>query len=85
MIPAKTTCPMNWTREYYGYLMSEHVSFYRRQFICVDKDQSSIDIPGVEVDRNGALVFHVEATCNGQLPCPPYDTEKEFNCVVCTN
>ena len=24
MIPAKTSCPTSWTREYYGYLMSQH-------------------------------------------------------------
>ena len=24
MVPAKYTCPTGWTREYYGYLMSEH-------------------------------------------------------------
>ena len=25
MIPAKTSCPSGWTREYYGYLMSEYI------------------------------------------------------------
>ena len=24
MVPAKYTCPTEWTREYYGYLMSSH-------------------------------------------------------------
>ena len=28
MVPAKTSCPSSWTREYYGYLMTErHVHY----------------------------------------------------------
>ena len=26
MIPAKISCPSGWTREYYGYLMTEHIN-----------------------------------------------------------
>ena len=32
MIPAKTSCPSGWTREYYGYLMSEATG--NRRTIC---------------------------------------------------
>ena len=27
MIPGKTSCPVSWTREYYGYLMSAHQTY----------------------------------------------------------
>ena len=84
MIPARTSCPTGWTREYYGYLMSgSHLySDHRRtSFECVDKDQESL--PGSQADTNGALFYHVEANCNG-IPCPPYNNYKELNCVVCT-
>ena len=86
MIPAKTTCPQSWTREYYGYLMSAYKGtssdpHSRTMFECVDKDLDSI--PGSAANTNGALFYHVEAHCNG-MPCPPYDPEKELNCVVCT-
>ena len=86
MIPAKTTCPQSWTREYYGYLMSAYKGtssnpHYRTMFECVDKDPDSI--PGSGPNTNGALFYHVEADCNG-MPCPPYDPQKELNCVVCT-
>ena len=81
MIPAKTTCPPSWTREYYGYLMAEKYTHYRSTFECVDKDHDSI--PGSHADTNGALLYPVEASCNG-MPCPPYDPAKELNCVVCT-
>ena len=28
MVPAKTSCPSSWTREYYGYLTAEHDDYY---------------------------------------------------------
>ena len=81
MIPAKTSCPTSWTKEYDGYLMSEHISFRRRMFVCVDREQESL--PGTETDTNGALFYNTEADCTN-LPCPPYNNEQELNCVVCT-
>ncbi len=51
MIPAKYTCPSGWTREYYGYLMSEHVTFSRSTYECVDFSMESI--PG---SKNGVLL-----------------------------
>ena len=85
MLPARTSCPTGWTREYYGYLMSGG-SFWadgrgRTSFECVDKDQESL--PGSQAAIDGALLYHVEANCNG-LPCPPYNNYKELNCAVCT-
>ena len=53
MIPAKTTCPSSWTREYYGYLMAEGYNNRRSTYECVDKDQNSI--PGSHGDTNGAI------------------------------
>ena len=83
MIPAWTSCPTGWTREYYGYLMSEG-NFSNRQhtsFECVDKDADSL--PGSQANTQGAFFYPVEANCNGLL-CPPYNNYKELNCVVCT-
>ena len=88
MIPAKTSCPLNWTREYYGYLMTENRGNHnhnirgRTMFECVDKDQESL--PGSHANTDGVIFFHVEAHCNSGLPCPPYNNYKELNCVVCT-
>ena len=87
MIPANSSCPPNWIREYYGYLMTEWKGVYnnirgRTMFECVDKDQESL--PGSHANTNGVLFYHVEADCNSGLPCPPYNNHKELNCVVCT-
>ena len=82
MIPAKTSCPRSWTVEYTGYLMTEHYgSQNNKEYICVDKD--SEPVPGSAGNNNGALLYHVTATCTG-IPCPPYDNKKYIACVVCT-
>ena len=83
MIPAKTTCPPTWTREYYGYLMTEkydhkHSSMHE----CVDRAMESL--PGSVRNTDGALFFHIEAVCDVGLPSPPYNNYKELNCVVCS-
>ena len=81
MIPARLSCPPTWTLEYSGYLMTAYRSYHRRSAVCVDKDPE--DVPGEAASTDGALFYHMEATCNG-LDCPPYDPQKELTCVVCT-
>ena len=83
MIPAKVSCPPQWQREYYGYLMAPHATgHYRASYMCVDKHPEAV--PGEYGDSPLSSDPHqVEATCSG-LQCPPYDPEKELTCVVCT-
>ncbi len=81
MYPAKTVCPPTWTREYIGYILSEHRTHNRGSFVCVDKDIDSI--PGSAIAVGMVLLYHVEATCTG-IDCPPYDPKKELTCAVCT-
>ena len=81
MIPAKYTCPSGWTREYFGYLMSELNSHHRSQFSCVDHNLTPVT--GSSHDHNGFLFYTVEGVC-GSLPCPPYSRDKELSCAVCT-
>ena len=86
MIPAKTTCPSSWTREYHGYIMSSYkgLGMGRLMFECVDEDQESL-IGSTSAPKQGGILNHVEAFCGADgLTCPPYDENKEINCVVCT-
>ena len=83
MIPAQLTCPSSWTREYYGYLMAERSAHHRTMFECVDQNPESV--PGSVADTDGVLFYHTEVKCSRGIPCPPYDTQKEVTCVVCTN
>ncbi len=83
MLPARLTCPSNWTLEYNGYLMSARYNHkHSKTFECVDKDPESI--PGSAVDTNGAMLQFNEAKCNVGIPCPPYDSQKEITCAVCS-
>ena len=83
MIPARTSCPSGWTREYYGYLMTTAPgnNHYRTMYECMDREPQTI--PGSGANTDGAVFYHVEASCNG-IPCPLYSREKELTCVVCT-
>ena len=83
MMPAKYTCPKDWTTEYYGYLMAErsYYDHYRSQYTCVDK--SLKPVIGTHYNHNGLLFHFVEGRC-GSLPCPPYEETKELTCAVCT-
>ncbi|KXJ27293.1 Short-chain collagen C4 [Exaiptasia diaphana] len=82
MIPATYKCPSGWTREYYGYLMTEHHGHKNnRAYICVDKDAEAVS--GSKPSHNGALLYPVSGHC-GSLPCRPYRQDLELTCVVCT-
>ena len=81
MLPAKTSCPTSWTREYHGYLMSEHDIHKRTSFVCVDGAFEAV--PGSQGHGSSGHFYHVEAAC-GTMPCPPYVDYKELTCAVCT-
>ena len=57
MIPARRTCPLGWTREYEGYLMSSFVTGNKMSFECVDQNPDII--AGKKVDNNGHFLFKV--------------------------
>ncbi len=81
MIPAKVNCMPLWTREYYGYLMTERHNHNRNSFECFDVDAEPV--PDSATDTDGATLYFTEATCNG-IDCPPYTEGHELACVVCT-
>ena len=81
MIPAKTSCPRGWTREYYGYLMAEEKNGKRTEYVCVDSAMDAV--PGSQNHISSGHFYHVEGHCDG-VPCPPYNNYKELNCAVCT-
>ena len=88
MIPARTSCALGWTREYYGYLVSQsynqsNVENLRSPLTCADKD-FTYDA-NFESSTNYAYLYKVTASCNG-LPCSAnkYERKKNLECVVCT-
>ena len=84
MIPGKASCPPTWTREYFGYLITDSTLWGnhegRSMYECVDKDQQSLLVS----PNFGSVLYPVEADCSSGLPCPANTDYKEINCVVCT-
>ena len=80
-IPAKTVCPPSWTREYYGYMMTEYDGYHRSSYTCIDVDPEPI--PGEGSYTDPSFLYHTVTDCNGLL-CPPYENNRQLSCVVCT-
>ena len=83
MIPARTTCPDGWGKEYGGYVMAEANQHRgRTTYVCVDGDPEVR--PGGGANADGALLYNTEARCGYSLPCPPFVNGRELACVVCS-
>ena len=81
MIPAKLSCPDDWTLEYSGYLATDYYAHKAATYICVDFETEEVN--GGHENKNGGLLYIVEAYC-GSLKCPPYEHGYEILCSVCT-
>jgi len=86
MMPAAVACPVGWTQEYGGYLMSEH-SFedtsrprHPTSYICVDQ---APEIATGAVNGRQAWLVLVKVGC-GTLPCSQFPNGWELACVVCS-
>ena len=84
MLPAKNDCPSGWTEEYHGYLMTSYYSHqHTTEFICVDGDPEHV--AGSRRNMDGALLYPLQVACgSSSLPCPPYYSNRELTCAVCT-
>ena len=82
MIPAGSYCPVGWTEEYGGYVMSAHridAVDHSTSYVCVDQ------APAAGNGRGGyehALISVVKVV-SGTLPSTVYHY-RELACVVCT-
>ena len=85
MIPGKTSCPVSWTTEYVGYLMSgAQTHTLPTTYECVDNNPESVPgLNNIGWNSGSGIFTHVEASCNG-MACPPYVAGRELTCVVCT-
>jgi len=79
MIPGRSACPAGWTRQYYGYIMTEYGGNdnSRYQFECIDKNM----IPAASGKKHGGVALRKVGTSKG-MPSG-YRTNKEVNCVLC--
>ena len=66
MVPGRYTCPPNWTKEYYGYLMTEHshAVHMRTTFECVDVNAEVVaGCQTVKVELVSIMWSHVVDVC----------------------
>jgi hypothetical protein len=86
MIPAKTSCPSSWTKQYAGFLASEgsYSNQYGADYLCFDGDPEYMTDGARQHDQDGKLFYPVHSVC-GSLPCPPYKNYQNLGCVVCTH
>ena len=83
---ASYLCPSGWSREYYGYMMSDGVYSKRegrKSTICVDANAEAVPGTGVSTDPSLAFLLSVECT-NSELLCSPYVDGRILSCAVCT-
>lgn len=77
MIPAKSSCPSSWTKQYAEFL------YYGAKYLCLDENPEYMTDVARQHEENGRLFYPVHAVC-GSLPCPPYQNSQTIACVVCT-
>jgi len=82
MIPARDSCPADWTLEYWGYLVSSYSTQKKVAYTCLDNAPESIE--GSFADTKSRYVYPVESICGASLPCPPYVAGLAVPCVVCS-
>ena len=83
---ASYLCPSGWSREYYGYMMSDRIDNNRegrKSTICVDANAEVVPGTGANTFPSLALLLSVECT-NSELLCSPYVDGRILSCAVCT-
>ena len=68
LIPAKYNCPSGFTMAYYGYLMSQHYTQARQNFVCVDINPKNM-VGGSTTSQDGALLYITEVSCELCVVC----------------
>ncbi|VDH94265.1 Hypothetical predicted protein [Mytilus galloprovincialis] len=84
MIPAKSSCPSHWIKQYNGFLCSNMYGHpAASEYACVDYDAQYVE--GKRENQDGKLFYPVASKC-GSLPCPPYENAKfiiEYDSSIC--
>ncbi|XP_052762233.1 uncharacterized protein LOC128204869 [Mya arenaria] len=83
MIPARKVCYSGWHTEYSGYLMSSYEGHTgNKDVVCMDGSPEAAEGTN-SGSQDGALFYFVQIGC-GALKCPPYRTDVDLTCVVCS-
>ncbi|XP_063447190.1 short-chain collagen C4-like [Mytilus trossulus] len=82
MIPAKSSCPSLWKKQYNGLLCANMYGHpAASEYACVDSEAQYFE--GKRGSNDGKLFYPAVSVC-GSLPCPLYENLKYMTCVVCS-
>ncbi|CAG2233273.1 unnamed protein product [Mytilus edulis] len=81
MIPGRTSCYAEWTKEYAGFLVSSRneKGAVTTEYVCADEDPEFYG----SHNYNHGLIHFVEVKC-GSIPCSNYRDKTKLSCVVCS-
>lgn len=85
MVPASSSCPLDWTMQYHGYLMNYHHGTQAANIICVN-DQALGISPSSDAGIRRIVskyLSHIVTDCS-TFPCPPLNHSELLKCVVCS-
>ncbi|CAC5375483.1 unnamed protein product [Mytilus coruscus] len=82
IVPGRKTCYKDWNAEYKGYLMAAHNDHKKTDYACVDVNAEPFDNKS-SYQSDGVLFYPIRTSC-GSLRCPPYNSEADVYCVVCS-
>ena len=88
MIPGQAECPILWTKEYDGYLMTSQLSnSNNKEYVCVD-EYAEVESDTKHENKQSSGLFFVSADCSEQslMPCSDtgYKAKIAITCVICT-
>lgn len=81
MMPGTNSCPSGWTLQYWGYLMANHYTQRKSEFVCVNNNPLQ---SGSNANSNGTLWYPTETETGALVNGSPYFQDREMTCAVCT-
>lgn len=74
MIPAKSSCPSSWTKQYAEFLTfcGSYPDHYGAKYLCLDENPEYMTDVARQHEENGRLFYPVHAVCGfSSLPAIP--------------
>jgi hypothetical protein len=80
-VPGTTNCPSGWTKQYSGYIMSDHYTQRKSEFVCVNATPIAA---GSNANSGGPYWYPTETEMGALVNGAPYVQDREVTCCVCT-
>jgi hypothetical protein len=81
MIPGTVACPSGWIQQYWGYIMGNHYTQVKSEFVCVYNAPTA---NGSNTNSGGTYWYPTETELGSLAAASGYVQDREVTCVVCT-